>query len=117
QLTIRTDLYSLGCTFYYLLTGKVPYPGGTPTEKLLKHSIDPLPPLTSVPPAVRGVIHKLMAKKPEERYQTPAELVAVLDQLLAQPDRLQVQQSAEVPTVPTMQLPAVPRTRSSRPVV
>jgi serine/threonine-protein kinase len=117
QVDIRADLYSLGCTFCYLVTGKVPYPGGTPTEKLLKHSIDPLPPLTAIPPPVRGVIHKLMAKKPEERYQTPAELVAVLDRLLAHPERLEVQPSAEVPTVPTMQLPAAPRTRPSRPAV
>jgi serine/threonine-protein kinase len=104
---IRADLYSLGCTFLYLLTGRVPYPGGTPTEKLIKHALDPLPSMLDVPAAVRGIVLKLMAKKPAERYQTPAELVEALSRVLEQPERLQPRSAATLPmTVPLVQLQA-----------
>ncbi len=79
---IRADLYSLGCTLYYLLSGRVPFPGGTLTEKLLKHQMDAPRPLRGlrgeVPPAVAAVVDRLMAKRPEERYQSPAEVAAAL---------------------------------------
>lgn len=79
---IRGDIYSLGCTFYFLLTGRVPFPGGSLTEKLLKHqmhepkAVEQVRP--DVPASVAAVVRKMMAKKPEDRYQTPAELAAVL---------------------------------------
>jgi eukaryotic-like serine/threonine-protein kinase len=82
---IRADLYSLGCTFHFLLTGQVPFPGGTLIQKLDKQrwatpvSADQLRP--EIPPAVATVVRKLMAKKPADRYQTAAELVAALDEL------------------------------------
>jgi serine/threonine-protein kinase len=80
---IRADLYSLGCTFYYLLTGHVLYGGGTAMEKLLRHRLDPPPPIErvrpGVPAGVRAVLYKLLAKHPEDRYQTPAELAAALE--------------------------------------
>jgi WD40 repeat protein/serine/threonine protein kinase len=79
---IRADLYSLGCTFYYLLTGHVLYGGGTPMEKLLRHRLDPPPQIErarpGLPAGVRAIIYKLLAKRPEDRYQTPAELAAAL---------------------------------------
>jgi len=79
---IRSDLYSLGCTFYFALTGQVPFPGGTATEKLLRHRLDEAPAVdkvrSDVPPGVAAVIGKLMAKKPEDRFQTPAELADAL---------------------------------------
>jgi serine/threonine-protein kinase len=80
---IRSDLYSLGCTFFFLLTGKTPYPGGTLTEKLLRHQLDQ--PLSieevrpGVPPDVVVVLRRLMAKRPQDRYQTPAELATALE--------------------------------------
>src|SRR4029077_14427708 len=79
---IRSDLYSLGCTFYFVLTGQVPFPGGTATEKLLKHRMEEATPVEKLgregPAQVGAVIRKLIAKRPEDRYQTPAELVADL---------------------------------------
>src|SRR5437763_5840204 len=79
---IRADLYSLGCTFYYLLTGQVPFPGGTATEKLLKHRFEEPVPVDKmrrdVPAGVIAVMRKMMGKTPEERYQTPGELAAAL---------------------------------------
>jgi formylglycine-generating enzyme required for sulfatase activity/tRNA A-37 threonylcarbamoyl transferase component Bud32 len=81
----RADLYSLGCTFYYLLSGKVVFPGGAATEKLLKHQqqtpkpVEELRPET--PAAVSAVIRKLLAKRPEERFQTPLELATALEQV------------------------------------
>ena len=77
---IRADIYSLGCTFYYLLCGHTPYPEGTPTEKMLRHSTDPIPPITrpDVPPAVVEIVRRMMAKKADDRYQTPAEIAFAL---------------------------------------
>jgi eukaryotic-like serine/threonine-protein kinase len=75
---IRADLYSLGCTMYFLLTGQAPFPGGSVTEKMLKHQFNQPTPLLmlrpEVPEAVADIVDKLMAKRPEDRYQTPAEL-------------------------------------------
>jgi serine/threonine-protein kinase len=80
---IRADLYSLGCTLYFLFAGRVPFPGGTLTDKLLKHQMDVPTPLRQlrpdVPEAVAAVVERLMAKRPEARYQAPAELVTALD--------------------------------------
>src|SRR5262249_60927841 len=77
------DLYSLGCTLYYLLTGRVPYPGGTALEKLIRHNTAEPAPIEQlrpdVPSAVATIVRKLMAKRPEDRYQTPADVVAALE--------------------------------------
>jgi serine/threonine-protein kinase len=82
DVDIRSDLYSLGCTFYYLLTGKVPFPGGTTLEKLVRHSTVEAPPVElarpDVPPQVAAIVRRLMAKEPEYRFQTPADLAAAL---------------------------------------
>jgi serine/threonine protein kinase len=82
---IRADLYSLGCTFYFLLTGKVPFPGGTLIQKLDRQrketppSVDQL--RSEVPLAVAAVVRRLMAKSAAERYRTPGELAGVLEHL------------------------------------
>jgi serine/threonine protein kinase len=80
---IRSDLYSLGCTLYFLLAGQPPFPGGSLSEKLLRHLLDAPAPLErwrrDVPASVSAVVRRLMAKKPEERYQTPADAAAALE--------------------------------------
>ena len=82
---IRADLYSLGCTFYFLLTGKVPFPGGTLIQKLDRQRQETPPSVDQlrgeVPLAVAAVVRRLMAKNPAERYRSPGELAAVLDHL------------------------------------
>jgi serine/threonine-protein kinase len=83
RVDVRSDLYSLGCTFYYLLTGQVPFPGGSLVEKLIKHQmaeperIEKLRPET--PAAVALIVRKMMAKKPADRYQTPIEAAVALE--------------------------------------
>lgn len=99
---IRSDIYSLGCTFYYLLVGDVPYPGGTATEKMLKHNREPLPvlPRDDVPKAVLDILKRMTAKNPAERYQTPQELVDALEPHV--PKRTQTFQA-----LPTLPMPAL----------
>lgn len=79
---IRSDIYSLGCTFYFLLTGQVPFPGGSSVEKLMCHQLEEPQPVETirrdVPAKVAAVVRRMMAKAPEKRFQTPAEVVAAL---------------------------------------
>lgn len=78
KVDIRADLYSLGCTFYYLLTGVVPFPNCSSLEKLFKHRLsDPIPVEAlrpDLPAGLAALLRRLMAKRPEERFQTPADL-------------------------------------------
>jgi serine/threonine-protein kinase len=82
DVDIRSDLYSLGCTFYFMLTGQVPFPGGTTLEKLVRHSTVEAPPVeelrADVSPQVAEIIRRLLAKLPAQRFQSPAELAAAL---------------------------------------
>jgi serine/threonine-protein kinase len=80
---VRSDLYSLGCTWYHMLAGKVPFSEGDLTNKLRAHAQAPPPDPRAVDPdipaGVAAVVQRMMAKKPEDRYQTPAELLKDLN--------------------------------------
>jgi serine/threonine protein kinase len=79
----RADLYSLGCTWYFLLTGQPPFPKGTVLQQLLAHQDKAPVPLAhfraDVPERDATIIARLLQKEPERRYQTPQELLAALD--------------------------------------
>lgn len=97
----RSDLYSLGGAMYFCLTGEVPFPGKTLAAKLRKQLTEPPPSAAAkrsdVPVAVDAAIRKLMALDPADRYQTPAELMAALDEIL----------KAAPPKIGTKSAPAV----------
>jgi serine/threonine-protein kinase len=82
DVDIRSDLYSLGCTFYYLLAGRVPFPGGNLLDKVIRHNTEEAPAVEDtrpdVPKGIGAIVRKLLAKKPEDRYQTPDELMEAL---------------------------------------
>jgi WD40 repeat protein/serine/threonine protein kinase len=79
---IRADIYSLGCTFYYLLTGQAPFHEGTALQKLQAHAALTPKSLTELrrdlPSKLVRVIERMMAKDPARRYQTPAEVARAL---------------------------------------
>ena len=79
---IRGDLYSLGCTMYYLLTGQPPFPDGTLMQKLMAHQSQEPTPVgrfrEDVPTEVNLILKRLMAKEPENRFQTPAAVALAL---------------------------------------
>lgn len=84
-----SDLYGLGCTLYYAVTGKVPFPGGTHADKLRRRLREaPIDPKTLAPhlsPALLKMIGRLMAPRPQDRPESAAEVAAALS-LLAGPD-------------------------------
>jgi hypothetical protein len=79
---IRADVYSLGCTLYTLLTGKVPFPGGTALDKVEAHvKLSPKPIADyreNLPSGLIRVIDRMLAKDPADRFQTPAEVATAL---------------------------------------
>jgi len=86
----RSDIYSLACTYYTLVTGQKPFQGDTSTAVIYQHVHKPCPdPCTVVPELpimVSQIIAKGMAKSPADRYQSAAEMIGDLDELLSDPD-------------------------------
>ena len=79
---IRADIYSLGCTLYFLLTSRPPFPGESLREKLCRHAEQPPPRIdqqrAEIPADFVLVLDRMLAKDPKARFQSPNEVVAVL---------------------------------------
>jgi serine/threonine protein kinase len=84
DLDSRTDMYSLGICLYQMLTGELPYIGESPMELILQHVEASIPSVRDrqpgIPPSVDEIVRKCMAKRVEDRYATPADLIAAINQ-------------------------------------
>ncbi len=86
----RSDIYSLGCTFYFLLSGQPPFRGETEIDTILAHAQQPVPELparvgeTVLPDALRDLVKQMMAKSPDERPRSMSEVVNKLELLVQQ---------------------------------
>ncbi|MCL2709835.1 MAG: serine/threonine protein kinase [Planctomycetaceae bacterium] len=82
---IRSDIYSLGCTLFYMLAGRPPFPEGTVLQKLLQHQGDAPPDIRAfqptIPAEIAYLIQKMMAKDPKQRFQTPTVLIEALTEV------------------------------------
>jgi tetratricopeptide (TPR) repeat protein len=83
QLDGRSDLYSLGVVFFRMLTGDVPYDADSAVSVGIKHLQEPIPRLPGHLEPFQHVIDRVLAKRPEDRYQTGAELIAGIDRVRA----------------------------------
>ncbi len=104
---VRSDLYSLGCTLYFLLSGKPPFPDGTAIQKLLMHGnvkpTDIRRLRIDVTDELAAIVNKLMEKNPGQRYQQPIELINDL-YLLAEFESLpKSRQAGTISITPTIE--------------
>lgn len=86
--SVPADIYSLGCTLYFLLTGQRMYPGGNMMTQVLAHRERPIPSLRQRRPdvseAVEVLFTQMVAKRPEDRYPAMSALIPVLQRLVEQ---------------------------------
>ena len=85
---IRSDLYSLACVLFEMLTGQVPYDGTNAVDVVVKHVRNPVPSVCELrpdlPAALDSFLQKAMAKAPGQRFQTPVEFIQKLEELKQQ---------------------------------
>ena len=90
DVDIRADIYALGCTLYRMLSGQVPFPGRSGIDKLIAHRLEEVSPLrqvrADVPVEVEQIVQRMMAKSPQDRFQSPREVADALSVCLAEED-------------------------------
>ena len=105
-LTPQSDIYALGVLLYEMATGRVPFDAETPMAVVIKHMTDPLPPPRKInpdiSPALESVILKAMAKRPQDRFDSAADMVRAVR--IAIPESEIVREPSQVGTVPTEDL-------------
>jgi serine/threonine protein kinase len=84
EIDIRSDIYSLGATLWFMLAGRPPYHGSM-ISVINQHLTHPLPPevLAALHPHIAGLLEKMLAKQPEDRFQSPSELKRQIDEILS----------------------------------
>ncbi len=99
NIDFRADMYSLGATFYHMVTGRVPFEGQTPAAVMHKHLKEPLiPPDHLVPTLSTGVgevIERMMRKRPEERYESMSDLIRDLEAIARGEPPLQARKNVD----------------------
>jgi serine/threonine-protein kinase len=116
----RSDLYSLGCAMYHLMTGNLAFPGESPIDRLGKRISGKPVPITEhipdLPPAAVRVIEKLMASKPQDRYPSALEASEALQNLLRTRSRHSASTATAAPASPPIAIPRSSKTKDAPPI-
>jgi urea transport system substrate-binding protein len=122
DVDIRADIYSLGCTFYYLLAGETPFPNkrySTLMQQMWAHSHAPLPPIQELrpdlPEDITSTLGRMLAKNRDERFASPGEIAAALAPFTPDCDLAEFVRTARRTTTSKLDLSLVSSLRDSRP--